>query len=204
MPKILNLTGRRFSRLVALQPSGARRQRSIEWECMCDCGTLTKVASSKLVSGETRSCGCIRAEIHTTHAMSSTLEYRIWSQMKERCYNPNNSRWPTHGRRGIKVCDRWRNSFENFIADMGARQSQGLSIERLDNDGDYTPQNCIWATSQQQAENRGTTRLIEIDGKRQSLKAWCREVGVPYLRTWKRIAQRGWEPQRAIFGDTKC
>lgn len=196
--RALDLTGVRFGKLVAVKPTGLRRDRSIEWECACDCGAVSKVAAAKLRDGATKSCGCLRTETHTTHGMSKSPEFAVWYAMKERCSNQLNNRWATHGARGIRVCDRWVNSFENFYSDMGPRPESNLSLERVDNDGDYTPENCVWATDREQAENRRTTIRIEIDGRSQSLKAWCRELSVPYLRTWKRIYRSGWTLERAL------
>lgn len=129
---------------------------------------------------------------------SSLPEYFIWSAMKDRCYNDKCNRWSTHGARGIVVCDRWRNSFKNFYADMGPRIDPKLSLERIDNDGPYSPENCKWATDREQAENRRTTHRITLNGKTQSLKAWCRDFGVPYVRTWKRVFKLKWEIERAL------
>ena len=196
--KALDLRGLRFGRLIAVKPMSSRRRNSVEWECLCDCGATHVASVDKLRGGYTRSCGCLRDDTHRTHGMSKSPEYGVWLSMKARCLNPLNARWETHGARGIKVCDEWLNSFENFYADMGARPDPKLSIERKDNDGGYTKENCVWATSREQADNRRTTIRVEIGGQTKSLKAWCRDMGIPYLRTWKRIYLSGWSIERAL------
>jgi hypothetical protein len=118
--------------------------------------------------------------------------------MKDRCYNEKCNRWHTHGARGIGVCGRWINNFANFMGDMGPRPTSKHSLERVNNDGDYGPENCVWATDREQAENRRTTRKFTHLGKTQSLKAWCRDIGIPYVRAYKRIVYRGWSFEEAI------
>jgi hypothetical protein len=193
-----DLKGLRFGRLLVVKPTGYKRRGCTEWECVCDCGTRHNVGTDKLQSGATKSCGCLRLDNTATHRMTTAPEYGVWSAMKGRCLNQRDNRWATHGARGIRVCDRWLESFENFYADMGPRPSPSLSIERKDNNGDYTPENCVWATDREQADNRRTTLKITIDGRVQSLKAWCRELSIPYLRTWKRLYKSGWTLEKAL------
>lgn len=194
----VQIAGTRFGRLVAVKPTVERRRRSVVWECLCDCGVTALVAADKLKSGTTKSCGCLRTEIHTKHGMTETPEFSAWASMRGRCYNPASNRYHTHGARGIKVCDRWLESFENFYTDMGNRPSPSHSLERKDNDGSYEPSNCVWATPQEQAENRRTTLQITVDGTTKSLKAWCRDLGLPYVRTWKRLYRLGWPLNKAF------
>ena len=195
-----DLTRLRFGNLTVTQMSDERlgHTKARAWDCVCDCGNKRVVSTNNLRRGVTTSCGCTYGNPRTTHGMSNTPEYGVWVSMRQRCSNPSDSRWHTHGGRGIRVCERWANSFENFINDMGWRPNPALSIERVDNDGDYTPDNCVWATDREQADNRRSTIRIEIYGKVQSLKAWCRELGIPYLRTWKRLIMRGWSLERAL------
>ena len=137
-------------------------ERYTMWSCRCDCGKKVKVKAFHLKSGHTKSCGCLRKEIakigkhKITHNMSKTPEYKAWNNMKNRCNNPNNKDYKDYGGRGIKVCDHWLESFENFYSDMGDKPFPKIlySIDRVDNNGDYTPENCKRTTQKQQANNR--------------------------------------------------
>jgi hypothetical protein len=150
--------------------------------------------------------GCKREkaiETSTKHgcgkAGNRTREYRSWQSMRERCYCENNKKYHRYGGRGIKVCDRWKNSFENFLADMGASPAK-TTIDRLDNDGDYCPENCRWANSEQQANNTSTNRLLTIYGKTMTLSCWTKVN--PYVKpaTASMRLRRGWTPKEAIYG----
>lgn len=136
-----------------------------------------------------------------THGESNkSKEWDAWSSMVQRCTNPNNKRYYSHGGRGITICDRWIKSFENFLSDMGRAPSKGHSLERKDNDGNYEPSNCKWATKIEQANNKRTNIRIHFNGRTQTLKQWCDELSLPYLRVKARI-HRGYSPEVA-FSDT--
>jgi hypothetical protein len=140
-------------------PSGVKRTAL----CRCECGTERSIPVHTLKQGTSRHCGCRNgennADLHGTHLMTGTPEHRTWSHMKERCSNPNSQDWPAYGGRGIVVCDRWRDSFEAFYADMGPRPL-GTSIDRTDNDGNYEPGNCRWADKWQQAANKPSRKGV--------------------------------------------
>lgn len=159
----LELIGLKFGRLTvqAKNPENNKSNNS-QWDCVCACGNKTTVVGSKLINGHTSSCGCFQIEqlrnSNVTHGMSTTSEYNSWIQMKNRCHNSNSVRFEDYGGRGIFVCDRWMNSFENFLEDMGLKPSPIHSIERKDNDLGYYPGNCVWATPTEQANNRRPPR----------------------------------------------
>jgi len=205
-----NLTGRKFGRLTVIRyshrhvcPSG--QTKSI-WECLCELGKTTFVFGESLYCG-TKSCGCLVGELarinNATHGgarrSGKNAAYHVWSNMIDRCYQPKNKRFPRYGGRGIKVCPRWRRSFGNFLADMGPRPSFAHSIDRFPNqDGDYEPGNCRWATNTEQARNKSNNYLITYRDKTQCLSAWCEELNIPYARTILRISRREWSIEDAF------
>ena len=128
--------------------------------------------------------------------------YAVWCSMIDRTENTNNKSWKNYGGRGIKVCERWRKSFENFLKDMGERPSKKYSIERIDNDKNYSPENCIWATRSIQANNKRSSINIVIDGFEKTLKQWCRIFGISYQTAHSRI-RSGWTPKRAVTQPVK-
>lgn len=167
--RVNDMTGQRFGRLQVVSRNGSTKSGKAMWLCGCECGEQTTVAGDNLRSGHTTSCGCVHKEASSeifskltlSHGMSKTPEYRTWSQMKDRCENDNHHAYHRYGGRGITVCERWRESFENFLEDMGARPD-GLSIDRIDNNGNYEPSNCRWATDIEQANNRSTSAKYKV------------------------------------------
>lgn len=166
--------GERFGKLVALGMTERRSKNgNIIWECLCDCGNECFIDSGSLRWGNTQSCGCLQkqrvSECNTKHGMSTTVEYKIWGNMIDRCENPNHRSYKDYGGRGIKVCPEWHDVCK-FCIDMGKRPV-GLTLDRIDNDGDYTPKNCRWATSEEQRIN---SRPISCGPHKQRwFRAWC-------------------------------
>lgn len=184
MGSFIDLTGRRFGRLVVLYQlteSGPRGHS--RWRARCDCGAEQDAFGYKMLHGFKQSCGCARHDTpahNRTHGMSGTNIFRIWFDMLRRCEDTNNTRYDSYGGRGIEVCERWH-KFENFYADVGDRP-EGLSLDRIDNDGHYSPENCRWATKKQQARNKRGTRYETAFGRTQALGDWADELGIPYAK----------------------
>ena len=166
-----DISGMKFGRLTAIRKvgttnGGGRCSKSI-WLCKCDCGNEKEVLRNSLVSGNTNSCGCLETEVkktmHLKHGMAKTRLWKIWCGMKERCNNPNNQDYPYYGGRGIKVCDEWLNDFQMFH-DWAIKNgyTDELTIDRIDNDSNYEPSNCRWATRKEQTRNRSITKKISI------------------------------------------
>lgn len=198
--KFKDLTGLRFGRLFVV--SVHSRPFRTTWDCLCDCGNRTVVLGGNLRSGYTQSCGCLRRdvgrEVNLKHGATHTPEYRIWTHMIGRCTNPNDSRYPDYGGRGITVCDRWRHSFENFIADIGKRPTKHHSIERKNNDLGYEPGNCKWATRREQMRNTRRAMRLTILGETKSLSDWCDHYNQSYRLAKKRIQYLGWDVIEAL------
>lgn len=194
MKRVFNdLTGKRFGKLyvVGVDAGGGRKTKYI---CQCDCGNIKSIRSDALIGGMTRSCGCIKRDqdrinltANHSHKMSGTRIYGIWQGLKGRCENENNPRYDRYGGRGIKVCDEWDKSFEAFYKwaiDNG--YSENLTIDRIDNDGDYSPQNCKWSTNDEQCNNRSTCIYITIGNETKTLMQWCEIFNIDYKMVYAR------------------
>ena len=162
MPKFEDLTGKLFGRWRVIQEASPRVQpsgrRQTMWQCLCECGSVKDVAANSLSKGVSRSCGCLNADLASqrveTHGLSKTSEYKTWQNIKSRCYEPKSRGFENYGGRGIEVCDRWLESFENFHEDMGNKPSKGHSIERVDVNGNYCADNCLWIEKGRQSRNQ--------------------------------------------------
>jgi hypothetical protein len=183
--QFIDLTNERFEKLFVIEWDAKRKK----WKCLCDCGKITYVSSSHLTLNHTRSCGCYHKErasiCNTKHGQrrkigaGTTKAYSIWGAIKARCHNPKNSHYHMYGGRGIAVCERWRNSFENFFEDMGECPSDTHSIDRYpDVNGNYEPGNCRWATPKEQGANTRKNVYFEYNGEKLHLLEWARRLDV--------------------------
>ena len=185
--------GKVYGKLTVIEFVGIRGNAA-RWHCCCECGRHTNVRGAMLRSGNARSCGCTR---YLARGLYGTSEHRTWSGMKTRCYNPQAHSYRRHGARGITICDRWRKSFVNFLADMGPKPFPEASIERVDNDGPYSPENCVWASRLEQARNMRSNRLLTYNGETMCLSAWAQRFGLQSDTIAARIA-RGWSIEKAL------
>jgi len=206
MPKKIDLTGRRFGRLVVLHDTSERKSGNGVWRCRCDCGNKVNVVGCSLTSGYTTSCGCYNrecvAEANTTHGMTQHGEwhpvYRAWFNMLQRCENPNNKRYKDYGGRGIAVCDEWH-SAERFIGwALASGWEKGLSIDRIDNNGNYEPDNCRWVTRKVQSRNKRSNHLVAFNGRTQCLTNWAEETKILRSTLYTRINILHWPIERAL------
>lgn len=203
-PRFKDLVGVRFERLVVksyLGLNSSKRKRS-QWLCICDCGNEKIATARVLIAGQSRSCGCLTREInvalHTRHGMYQSLEYQSWANAIQRCTNPKTPDYHNYGGRGVKVCERWIQSFENFLSDMGVRPKGCNSLDRFPNPyGDYEPGNCRWANPAQQGVNTRRNVFFDYNGKRLCLSEWARECGIKRPTIEGRL-RRGWSFERAI------
>lgn len=201
MSKFVDLTNHRFGRWSVLERAASAGRRTM-WTCRCSCGTTRAVEASNLRNGLSSSCGCLmrqRArEANRTHGLTGTPEHRSWKSMISRCTQPSSRDFADYGGRGISVCARWRSSFANFFEDMGPRPSLGHSLDRIDVNGDYEPENCRWANAKEQARNRRTSHVVTFLGRSMSLAEACEAAGLPYGLVHDRISTLGWPAAVAL------
>ena len=170
--------------------------------CRCDCGNEVVVAGSNLKNGNTQSCGCTRREkigaFNRSHGKSHTRLYAIWCRMKQRCTNPKTNEYGFYGGRGIKVCDEWANSFDAFESwALNAGYDDSLTIDRIDTDLSYTPENCRWVSRKEQSNNKRDNHKLTFDGKTQTISMWAEETGIDRRAITQRL-KRGWSVEDAL------
>lgn len=175
--RAIDETGNKYGRYTVLRRDPASLGKVAKWICLCECGTTKSVEAHSLRSGHIKSCGCYQRDRLRKHDRSLTKEWNAWASMRSRCNNPNHKAYHNYGGRGIKVCERWMESFENFYADMGDSPAD-TELDRIDNEKGYSPENCRWATYQQQGNNRRNNRYLTFNGETHSLADWCRITGI--------------------------
>lgn len=212
-----DITGQTFNQLTAIELAGKTVEGRALWLCKCSCGQMTIVQGKYLRSGHTRSCGCLIGKHkgpislgrthgmsnRRTHGMSKTRIYRIWQGMLQRCMNPNTPGYESYGGRGITVCETWQHDFEAFYKDVGEPPSIHHSLDRIDNDLGYSPENCRWATQKEQTRNTRQNITITYDGRTQCISAWEEELGMRRCTLHVRIVQHGWSIERAFTQPVK-
>jgi hypothetical protein len=201
MPK-KDLIGSTFGRWTVIEEDGRDKRGSVMWKCRCSCGTERPVLGANLTRGLSTSCGCYSRELTAarsrTHGQIHTRLYKSWADMITRATCPNNSEYHNYGGRGITVHPQWLASFEAFARDMGPTHRDGLTLERVDVDGPYSPENCTWATRREQARNKRNTVRIEFRGTVKPLIEWCELMGLKYQVVYYRIHRHGWSVERAL------
>lgn len=192
---ISNLTDQRFEMLTVFGYVGRTgKKQAYAWLCRCDCGAWNIATSLNLQSGNSTNCGCVNnkriGSLNRTHGLANkSAEYCIWKHIRSRCYNPKHPRYKDYGERGITICDRWRESFANFLQDMGERPGIEYTIERKDNEKGYSPDNCKWATRAEQNNNKRNNRRIAINGRTLNLSQWCKELQISRQSVHYRLNQ---------------
>lgn len=182
MGKFIDLEGQRFGNWTVLSRAENKGNASM-WNCICDCGTVRAVSSANLRNGRTLSCGCNSLK----HGKRSTRLYRIWGGMKARCYRKTHVWYKRYGGRGIVICDEWRDNFQAFYNwAMANGYRDDLSIDRIDVNGNYSPDNCKWSTEVEQKNNRSNNQTVEINGRTQTLAEWATEAGLKYTTVYRR------------------
>ena len=201
--------GQRYGRLVVIRECERRLipcgKKVREVECKCDCGDISCYFVTNFHKGRTKSCGCLKAELTSKRSKThgSPPEWNAWRTMKDRCYNSNSNTFQRYGARGIVVCDSWRNSFESFSNDMGPKPSKNHSIDRIDNNGPYSPENCRWATRTEQSRNTRGNRILEFKGRSQCVAAWADELQIKSSTLYARLYE-GWSVERALTTPQRC
>lgn len=197
MPRFINIQGEMFGRLRVLRLIGRNRHGSAKWSCRCECGQTVVRTTSDLRAGRRWHCGCQTPSHGQARTGKSSPEHQAWVNMRQRCVNPKNRNWKHYGGRGIRVCERWA-SFENFFADVGRRPSDEHTLERKNNDKNYEPDNCVWATQKQQSRNTRRNRLLTYQDQTMPLVAWAESLGLKFATLHARIVRLGWTVERAL------
>lgn len=197
MPRVI--VGERFGRWEVIE-----QKQKYKVLCRCDCGVVREVCVGNLKRGGSRSCGCLLRETNVKRcrlipdaSVAGSRLYGVWATVKSRCFNPNFPKYARYGARGITMCDRWKNSFVDFLADMG-EPPEGYTLERIDNNGNYCPENCRWATRKEQSRNQSTNRVGIVDGQTMCVAEASERFGVKYRTIIGRL-NRGLTMEQAVY-----
>ena len=203
MPAPLNLVGQKINRLTVVRRIENPKDKQTMFECLCDCGNTVAVRGNALATGHTKSCGCLRTEQMIKHNHKHggyyTRMYTIWGNMKSRCNNPRAVNYAAYGGRGVRVCEEWKNSFENFqIWALSSGYEETLTLDRIDVNGDYCPENCRWITHKEQQSNKRNNRMLTYNGETHTAAEWARKLNMDYLLLHNRITRLGWSAEKAL------
>lgn len=212
MGKFIDLTGKRFGKLTVIERASNRvgkdNRSRVYWLCRCDCGNIKTIEASCLIQGHTKSCGCLQKEAsskaNSKHRATDSRLYNVWCAMKRRCTNKNVPEYPRYGGRGISVCDDWKNSFDSFrtwALSTGYNEDapRGMcTLDRIDNDGNYCPENCRWVTQQEQMNNVCYNHRITYNGETHTIAEWSRIRNIPYSKILNRINRYKYSPEKAL------
>lgn len=190
----LDLTGQRFGMLLVVAEA-AKAGKHSKWLCRCDCGRAVEMYGDNLKRRQ-RGCGCLKLKHGHSYIGKVSRTYEVWHAIKQRCHNPSSANYKNYGSRGIRMCEAWRKSFEQFLADMGEAPI-GQSIERVDNNGNYSPDNCKWATIREQANNRRTNRIVTYQGVAYTVSQLADDLGIQRGTLLARL-NNGWSVERAV------
>jgi hypothetical protein len=203
--KILDLTGRRFGRLTVIEFDGTKIHHRAYWKCRCECGQVKSICGHDLTTGYTKSCGCLRVNNGyrqlIKHGNSKIKLYYVYQSMKQRCNNKNHHAYKDYGGRGIKVCDEWVSDFtvfQDWAIKNGYKENAGLSIDRINVNGNYCPKNCRWAIIDTQSNNKRSNKYLEINGERHSIAEWTKKLGGSASLIHARL-RKGWSIEQALL-----
>lgn len=189
------MIGKKFGNLTVLEKSEKVKNDVITYKCLCDCGNITYVRGYHLCSGHTKSCGCL----HRKHGKTNTRLYVTWDNMKARCYRKHNAYYKNYGGRGIAVCEEWKNDFKAFYEwSIANGYTDKLTLDRIDNNGNYEPSNCRWIDMKQQARNRRSNKIYTINGKTHCLAEWCEIYNMSYDKVKQRLNKLNWSIDKAL------
>lgn len=206
MGKFIDLTGQKFGKWTVIKRNGVNSSGSVKWKCICECGNIGFVGSYALRSGESKSCGCYAKEItskrskidNKIHGLTGSKIYHTWTNIKQRCSNPDCDNYSLYGGRGIKVCNEWKHDFMAFYNwSMSHGYIGNLSIDRIDVNGNYEPSNCKWSTSKEQARNRRSNHIITYNGETKTLIEWAEQYNIKFEALYGRI-KNGWPIDKAL------
>ena len=204
MPKLVDLTGQRFGYLTVIERA-PNKGRFVAWKCNCDCGNETVVTGQDLRTSHTRSCGCLQRAIFSdiakenkTHGASNSRIYKSWTKMKIRCYNKNSKSYKDYGGRGITVCKEWMEFGPFYKWALSHGYADDLTLDRIDVNGNYCPENCRWATQLEQSNNKRNNRFITIDGETHTVSEWSRISNIKKVTIRNRL-EKGWTEKDAVF-----